>query len=100
MDIFVNALINHYIDLILKPNGIDRARLRMALASVKKNGVLGKMETREFAICGFPIISIVSKYMKVDPETAVEYISKGQISYSDLCCIIGTFAQELKLQEV
>ena len=99
MDILVNELINDSAS-ILNLKEVDRSRLKTALENVRRNGVLGKQETRDFAICGYPILSIISNILKVDSETAVAYISKGQISYSDLCCIIGTFAQELKLHEV
>lgn len=97
MDILVNELINDSAS-ILNLNDTDRSRLVTALSEVRRNGVIGKRETREFVICGFPLLSIISNILKVDPETAAAYISKGQISYSDLCGMIGIFAQDLKLK--
>ncbi len=97
MDILVNELINDSAS-ILNLKEVDRSRLKTALENVRRNGVLGKQETRDFAICGYPILSIISNILKVDSETAVTYISKGQISYSDLCGMIGIFAQDIKLR--
>lgn len=97
MDILVNELIKDSA-FFLNLKEADRSRLITALEIVRRNGVLGKLETRDFAICGFPLLSIISKILKVDSETAGAYISKGQISYSDLCGMIGIFAQDLKLR--
>lgn len=97
MDILVNELINDSAS-IMNLKEVDRSRLKKALENVRRNGVLGKQETRDFAICGYPILSIISNILKVDSETAVAYISKGQISYSDLCGMIGIFAQDIKLR--
>lgn len=97
MDILVNELINDSAS-ILNLKEVDRSRLKTALENVRRNRVLGKQETRDFATCGYPIISIISNILKVDSETAVAYISKGQISYSDLCGMIGIFAQDIKLR--
>ena len=97
MDILVNELIKDSA-FILNLKEADRSRLIAALENVRRNGVLRKQETRDFAICGLPILSIISNILKVNSETAAAYISKGQISYSDLCGMIGIFAQDLKLK--
>lgn len=72
--------------------------LLCALNNCKCSGIVGAMEVRAFANYGFPLIQIYATIKGIPTNEAAEIFKSNRVTYEDLVCIIGIFAQDIKLR--
>lgn len=93
MDI-VNILIEDSAK-IMNLDTADRQKLQTAASEIRRKGMLTFSDFRRFAEFGFPLITILANITKKPSQTVIDNIKLGLYSYSDFCCAISVFAQEL-----
>lgn len=76
----------------------DRQKLQTAASEVKRKEKLTFSDFRRFAEFGFPLITILANITKKPSQTVINNIYSGLFSYSDFCCAISVFAQDIKLR--
>lgn len=96
MDI-VDILIDD-IAKIMNLDTADRQKLQVAASEVRRKGVLTHVDFRVFVESGFPLVSILANITRQRLQSVVDGISLGLFSYSDFCCAISVFAQDIKLR--
>lgn len=80
----------------INTNGVDN--LFFALDNCKEAGVATSLTVRTFANYGFPIIQTYATIYGIPTREAVEAVNNHKVTYEDLVCIIGIFAQDIKLR--
>lgn len=80
---------------IMNLDTADKQKLQTAASEVRRKGKLTFSDFRIFAEFGFPLITILANITKEPSQTVIDSIKLGLFSYSDFCCAISVFAQEL-----
>lgn len=83
---------------IINLDTADRQKLQVAASEVRRKGMLAFSDLRRFAEFGFPLITILANITKKPSQTVLDNIKLGLFSYSDFCCAISVFAQDIKLR--
>ena len=83
---------------IMNLDTADRQRLQTAASEVRRKGILTHVDFRVFVESGFPLVSILANITRQRLQSVVDGISLGLFSYSDFCCAISVFAQDIKLR--
>lgn len=78
--------------------GTDSDELKYLFSEVKLLGYLSLQEIRHLAEMGIPIIGIFTNIMRISTDQAFSHIKDGEISYSDLCVILGIFGQNIMVR--
>lgn len=83
---------------IMNLDTADRQKLQIAASEVRRKGILTFIDLRVFVESGFPLVSILANITKMPSQTVIDNIKLGLFSYSDFCCAISIFAQDIKLR--
>lgn len=73
----------------------DARNVEIAFSQCKATGVLRKQEFLQLMNSGFPIHQIYSNVMRIPMSETQRKILAGEITYDELLCILGIFAQDI-----
>lgn len=67
----------------------------LAVRLCKEKGVLTIEEARQLTSDGIPVVTIIGTVLGITTEEACKQVLDRKITYDDLLCILGIFAQDL-----
>lgn len=73
----------------------DEKNTIIAFQQCKLIGFLRVQEAMQISNIGFPVYTIIGTVLGTNPTDARNRVVEGQITYDDLLCILGIFAQDL-----
>lgn len=76
----------------------ERNTLLCALQNCKHSGVVGVTSLRVFSERGFPFVRILSTVKHINVSDALKMFEDKGVTYEDFVCMIGIFAQDIKLR--
>lgn len=73
----------------------DALNVEIAFSQCKATGVLRKQEFLQLINSGIPVHQIYSNVMRIPMSETKNKIIAGAITYDELLCILGIFAQDI-----
>lgn len=93
----VHNIIDHICDLMIR-DVEDRENLHTVIKQCKTIGFVKNQELRQMAISGLPIVAVYSSVIRISKSEGLQKINNQEMSYSDLCCVLGIIAQDLMVR--
>lgn len=75
----------------------DEKNTLIAFQQCKLIGFLRIQEAMQISEIGFPVYSIIGTVLRTNSTDARNQVVEGKITYDDLLCILGIFAQSIML---
>ena len=75
----------------------DEKNLSMAFQQCKLVGFLRMTDAMQIINAGIPLFAIIGNILRTNALDARNQISDGKITYDDLLCILGVYAQSIML---
>lgn len=78
----------------------DHTQVKIAVKQACAKGILTKSEVMQLDNQGLPISRILRTILGVTTKDGLDIIlSQNKVTYSDLLCMIGIIAQDIKLRQ-
>lgn len=76
----------------------DVERFHYAVRLCEAAGCVRAQEVRQMAEIGIPVVSIAASMLKINATEAFGKFKDTEVTYQDLLCILGAFAQDLMMR--
>lgn len=73
----------------------DVERFHYAVRLCEAAGCVRAQEVRQMAEIGIPVVTIAASMLKINATEAFGKFRDTEVTYQDLLCILGAFAQDL-----
>ncbi len=90
----MSKIVDGIINGISRALAVDSEYLKFTVKQCEAKGVLAVEDLRQLSEMGIPITKISSNVLGIKENEFFEQIRDRQLSYGDLLCILGIFAQD------
>lgn len=90
----MSQIVDQIIVGISRALAVDSEYLKFTVKQCEAKGVLTGQELRQLSEMGVPVTNIGSNVLGIKANEFFEQTRGGQLSYGDLLCILGIFAQD------
>lgn len=88
------------IEYITSSIGADQHQVQIAIEQCRAKGVLTKQEVMQLDNQRLPVSRILRTILSITTKDGLDIVlSQNKVTYSDLLCMIGIIAQDIKLQQ-